>query len=561
LVRDASKRITQIPRAVWFLSGAEENLQRDVWVIRKTLVQRKPIRRRDLGDDTDVCGVAWHRADRLYAGETASLRGYPPAVVSLADRSRVWALPGLIAFSIIVFTAGSGSVARLKHVATEGRWVVLFAELGLAAVLAWRTVRAVGVSRGLLIFGLFAGAFAALGVVSTAWSPTPRVTFERAVSVGVLFIVAACVAASVGYDPRARRRILAGIGAGAGLVAVIGFLMLALGLSGAAQEASRVTPWRFRGFGENPNTIPVLGAAVMPVVTWLWLTTTERFPRFIWALCFVALLATAVATQSRGGLVGAFVGVALVLGLLIERWPRRAMAVASLGVVVALGIVLRQATQPQPPAFYSSVRPAPPAATVVPYKPAKVRSRGGKSRAVVNKLAPPRPSASYRAAQLPPRDSEIGFPSLSRSGVSDIASGRVAAWAGALQLIKGEPLLGYGFGTESKIFVDRWYYFESDLPENSSIGILLQLGIVGFGLMVALLALLIVGSVRALRARVAETRSLAIVGLGTLAGAVTVTFIQSYIYSVGNVASQSVWIVAFLLSAAVLGPRSANARS
>lgn len=503
-------------------------------------------------------------------GKLPCLEAILPQVLSLSDRSRVWALPGLIGFSIVVFAAGSGSVARLKHLASEGRWVVLFAELGLAGALAWRTVRVVGMPRGLWFFGLFAAAFAALGMLSTAWSPTPRVTFERAVSLGVLFTTAACVAAAVGYDSRSRRRVFVGIGIGAGIVAVIGFLMLALGLPGAAQEASRVTPWRFRGFGENPNTIPVLGAAAMPVITWLWLTTSERVPRFVWAVFFVALLATAVATQSRGGLIGAFVGVSLVLGLLIERWPHKATAIASFGAVVALGIVLRQATQPQPPAFYSSVKPAPHLATVVPYKPSRgsktpapAASRGSKTPApaTVNKLRPPRPTAAYRTAELPPRDSEIGFPTLSRSGVSDIASGRVAAWAGALQLIKEEPLLGYGFGTESRIFVDRWYYFESDLPENSTIGILLQLGVVGFGLMAALLALLVAGGVSALRVGAAETRSLAVVGLGTLAGAVTVTFIQSYIYSVGNVASESVWIVAFLLASGVLGSRSTNARS
>jgi len=457
-------------------------------------------------------------------------------VAHFVDGGRAWALPGLIGFAVVSFACGSSSISGLKHVANGGRWFVLLAVLVLAGVSAWRTGRRSGIPPGLWSFGLVAAAFVGLAVLSTSWSPAPRLTFERGASLGILFAAAASVAVVADADPLMRRRILAGLAAGAGVVAVIGFLMLAAGAGAAAQVASHSTPWRFRGFGENPNTIPVLGATAMPIVMWLWLTTTKRVSRFLWAVSFVALLATAVATESRGGLAGAFVGVTLVLAVLVERWPRKAMAIASYGSVIVLGLVLRQATQPAPPTFYSAVKPPSSVTTVSP-------------------------TAAYHTVVLPPRADEIGFPSLSRAGVTNLASGRVAAWMGALDLVKDRPLLGYGFGTESRVFVDRWYFFESALPENSSIGILLQLGIVGFAIMVALLAVILWGGVRALRASDAEARSLATVGLGAITGALTVTFIQSYIYSVGNVAAATVWITAFILAAGVLGKKAGRARA
>jgi O-antigen ligase len=122
-----------------------------------------------------------------------------------------------------------------------------------------------------------------------------------------------------------------------------------------------------------------------------------------------------------------------------------------------------------------------------------------------------------------------------------------------MKLVEQRPILGYGFGTEGRVFVDRWYYFASGLPENSSIGILLQLGVVGFALLLGLLGQLLWGCVRALRPGNREMSSLAVLGIGVLAGAVCVTFIQSYIYSVGNLASVTVWVSAFVIGTALLG--------
>src|SRR5439155_1395691 len=70
--------------------------------------------------------------------------------------------------------------------------------------------------------------------------------------------------------------------------------------------------------------------------------------------------------------------------------------------------------------------------------------------------------------------------------VASGSSGRSQAWGGALHTAAQRPVAGYGFGTEEHAFVDRYYTFDSGRPENSYIGALLQLGVAGLVLLLAL---------------------------------------------------------------------------
>ncbi len=131
------------------------------------------------------------------------------------------------------------------------------------------------------------------------------------------------------------------------------------------------------------------------------------------------------------------------------------------------------------------------------------------------------------------------------------ASGRGVAWTGAIEQAAGRPLLGYGFGTEGKVFVDRYLTFVGGLTENSYIGLALQLGIVGLAL---LLALVVAPGRQPGGPRSAGAgRSLAAACLGVLAAGLAVAVIQSYFYSVGNIAAAALWITAFLLPAVAVG--------
>jgi O-antigen ligase len=131
-------------------------------------------------------------------------------------------------------------------------------------------------------------------------------------------------------------------------------------------------------------------------------------------------------------------------------------------------------------------------------------------------------------------------------------SGRAEAWQGALEQAAKRPLVGFGFGTESRVFVERYVGFESNLPENSYIGLFLQLGIVGLAVFLALPALLVVRAVRA-PARLDPARlRLAAACAGGLGAGLVLALFQSYIYSAGNNASAAVWICGFLLAAATI---------
>jgi O-antigen ligase len=94
------------------------------------------------------------------------------------------------------------------------------------------------------------------------------------------------------------------------------------------------------------------------------------------------------------------------------------------------------------------------------------------------------------------------------------------------------------------VFVDRYVFFNSGVPENSYIGLLLQLGFVGLVLFV-----LLAGAVlfRALRVR---SDAVAIAAGASFAAGLALAFFQSFVYSAGNNATAAVWISGFLALAA-----------
>ena len=134
-------------------------------------------------------------------------------------------------------------------------------------------------------------------------------------------------------------------------------------------------------------------------------------------------------------------------------------------------------------------------------------------------------------------------------------SGRRAAWRGALEQAGRRPVAGYGFGTEDRVFVDRYRDFSGGLVHNYYLGLLLQLGAVGLA---SFLALMLLWLFRAGRAydRLADRDRLALVACaGMVCAGLAAALVQSYLTSVGNIATVSFWIGAFLL-AALGDPRS-----
>ena len=118
-------------------------------------------------------------------------------------------------------------------------------------------------------------------------------------------------------------------------------------------------------------------------------------------------------------------------------------------------------------------------------------------------------------------------------------------------------MAGYGFGTEARVFVNRYAGFDSDLVENSYIGAALQLGVVGLALLLAVAA----AALGPFALRLARLRQ---AGLETACAGVTVAALvvavtQSYLFSVGNVGTAMVWICVFLLAGlSAWGPGAAQ---
>ena len=414
-------------------------------------------------------------------------------------------IPALAGLTVLAFAAGSSSVANVTRIGHDARWVVL-GVLFVAAAVRVAATRRFLVAPGSLATG---AAFVGLALVSATWSVSPRPGVERALSLGLLFATAILLAAA----ERAPRSLLAGLALGATAVALAGLLMLAVDHSAAVQAATLESPARFRGLGEDANTTALLyGIAIGPALG-------LAYGRRRWLAAVALLGGSIVASGSRGGLFAGGAGL-LVVVVLASPTLRRGIAAAGIVVaVVAAGLAIQN---------------VPKAQTHVTTQTATVPS------------GPPPRHGYLNAEAVYPLDADVGAP-LPGGGQPAISrgffggSGRLDAWTGAVHQILQRPILGFGFGTEGNVFVDRYYYFVGGSPENSYLGISLQLGLVGLVLLLALVAALTWPLRRALRNDVAAACA------GAVAAGLVLAVVQSYVYSVGNIGTATLWICAFLI--------------
>jgi hypothetical protein len=497
-----------------------------------------------------------------------------------ADGTRRAALAGAIALMVLAFAAGSSSVAWAVSVGRSGRWVALVLVLLVASALAATRPDRPRVPRAALVSAGLIAAFAGLALASTAWSVAPRLSFERAASFCLLALAAGAVGLAVAGDRRGVVAVLGGIVAGAGAVALLGLVLLAVAYDQAVQPGS--STWRFRGFGMNPNTVPMLFAlALSPAV---WLAFKGRSPplRIAAALAAALMYAEIVLAGSRGGILAAFLALLIPLAALVHGKRRKALAGIALAAALVGGFTVRVTATPPPvaqapapqqadlPAPAPSPEPsgAPPSGVPRPGPPPSVSTIGGTGRCRKHDKECLRVLRStkqrfpdFRGPLRSRPEDEIGQPIFGDT-VTTRGSGRVAAWQGALSQTELRPLLGYGFGTESSAFVDRWYYFQGSLPENSYLGLLLQVGSIGLVLLALGVGAAIVSGLVALRRREEEWRAPVAVLLGVVVAGAALMLVQSYVYSVGNIATTSFWLCVFLLAgtAAAAPPRTADVR-
>ncbi|MDX6507599.1 MAG: hypothetical protein QOG06_2243 [Gaiellaceae bacterium] len=360
-----------------------------------------------------------------------------------------------------------------------------------------------------------AAALVLVAVLSATWSVDPRHSIGRAVAFGLVLVVAAALAVGTAGDGDAARKLLWALVAGAIAVALTGLLVAAVAPHDSVQQATNSVGQRYRGIGVNPNTVAMLFAVAIPLAAALWFDARGLRGRLVAGAAFLLFGGSIVASGSRGAAAAGVAGL-LVLAVAYSRGtvPRTA-AVAVAVAALALAVT----------AIFVTAVSAP--LTEAEAARAKAYPVGSTERYTPN-------DAEY----IVRLEDELGSSSSGSSRSVFDTSGRLEAWRGAVRQGAHRPLLGYGFATEEAAFVDRYRKFEGGVPENSFIGVFLQLGAVGLALFGGLLAALALAAARAGRAGA--------IGLAVLATGVVLGLVQSYAYAVGNVATLGFWLCAFL---------------
>ena len=396
-------------------------------------------------------------------------------------------------------------------------WLLLELVIVTWAYFAWRAprVRLAGTP-----FAAFGG-FLVLAFVSVAWSVRTHSTEKRALALLALVLVGFALAAVAGARPEMVRRVLEAIVAAAAIVALLGLYMLWVSRDQAVQSASLQYPARYRGIGQNPNTVPLLLAPALPLALWLWTRARSRAGQAAAAGTALLFDGSIVASGSRGALIAALVGTAVWLLTLPRSWRLRLALLAAAAAVFAADVAITQIPKPVSPSAVSH------------------RHTG--------------PHRVIRDAELLlPLEDEIGRPGKNAPPIRRTlfgTSGRARAWDAALHHVARRPVAGYGFGTEAQVFVDRYYGFDSTVPENSYLGVALQLGVVGLVAFLAVLAAVVWVAVVALRTLTGAALAAARACAAVVAGGLVLGMTQSYLTSAGNLASPAVWIAALLLPA------------
>ena len=426
---------------------------------------------------------------------------------------------------ILLTVLSQGSLLSWLEPARKLRWAALLVFAALALVYAL-----VGFDRRRLGFAhVGAALLCALAFASVLWSSFPTLTFERAAVFTVLLVACGALGLGVAGRTTSTRRFVEAIVGGAALVALGGLLVLAFRHDRAVQPATSVLAARYQGLGGGPNTATMVLALVTPLAAYALLEARRLVARLAALAVLLAMLGSIVASGSRGAIVGGFGGLFAFAVLAPTSMRQRVTAAAIVLALLVVAVVITRIPQPQPGA------PALPSAQEEP-----VERPPGKRP--ISPLDPPRLS------------DDVGHPKF---GVAETtrrprtlfgSSGRAQAWEGAVELGAERPVAGYGFGTEDRVFVDRYAEFNSNVPENSYIGIFLQLGAVGLAAFVAFLAAIVVRGAAGLTRLAGAERRLSAACAGAVVGGLLLAVFQSYVYAVGNNATGSLWISAFLLA-------------
>jgi O-antigen ligase len=458
----------------------------------------------------------------------------------------VHVVAGTLGATVFAFGLGSSSVTSLHQAGSHLKWISLAVLLVPAGLLALRTRLTRSPALGVIGSAVI---LLVLAFESTAWSVDPGTTFKKAASLGLLVAAGLLLAVAVAAAPALAAPLSAGVVAGAAAYAVGSLLLLAVSEDDAVQLPTPGTPSRFRGLSENPNAVSLLCALVLPLAVWGCFGGRSRATRASAGVTAVLLYVVVGLSGSRGALLAVLTGLGAFALLVPRSRPARIVALGTAAGLFLIGYSVSNASILPTPASAVQATAATSAVETTPAPPARtIPSRPPPSPKPTRAQPSPKPTSA--PAKTIPWDlqghrlaDEIGSgDSGPRTLFGD--SGRLQAWRGAVAIGAKRPIAGYGFGTEAKAFVDRWAAFEGNLPENSYVGMFLQLGAVGVVLLLAFGVSTLIAARRALTG----DRLLVAGLLGTFIAGATLAVEQSYVYAVGNLGTVPLWSAAFLLA-------------
>jgi O-antigen ligase len=403
-----------------------------------------------------------------------------------AERVHAWRLLTLASL-VVAIVRGNGIAVQVDLLLTAAQ----FGLLALALVVVWLTPHDLQQRRTWVAWA--AVALVAFAAVSAFWSPIPGTTVSRA-ALFLLLLAFAFESSRVRWADRAvlQRDMLL-------LFAVTAaFFGIALILAMFSVPGTWGDYFRFRGFTANATVAGWIAVMVFPLGYDRILETRGR-TRLLFAAGGAVLIATVIASGTRGALIGLFVAVLIVHVLRRSGWVVGAITIA----VVAAGTALTL-FGPSLEAV-NGVAPAP---------------EFGATNGPTSTAAPAAPAVDPGPL--------VGRVTESRT---DISSGRLDLWHTGIDLWQQKPVGGWGFGS-THVLPGLKGGLDMSM-HNAYISSLLELGVVGALLFVGLLAAVFSG--RKLRDRPALVAAAAIVLLNGL--------FESSLINLGSPVTTLAWLI------------------
>jgi len=392
---------------------------------------------------------------------------------------------GLIGFSLLFFSRGilifltilclvlaQSSFGMIQAAALNLRWVffILFALHVFGDIFLGRTVRKIK------IFDILAIVFVIYALLSSFYSPIRSLSQERAITILLLYISVFWIIWKYVYEqgPEKTVNLILQVTM---LIFIISYLMLFI------SPHLSFLYGRFQGIFQNPNSIGITCAILLPLSLWQFLETKKKTALFLFFLMLVGLFLSA----SRNSINA----VVIAMGYFIYMRSRKYRPLVFF-LLMSLILILTWATQTLAAHFFQ---------------------------------------AYYRTETIP------------------TLGGRMGIWPYALELITNKPIFGYGFGVEDKILPLKYPMLRGQLGtymHNSYLGMMLQLGIVGFIIFYSPLFILLFKEL--FSRQDSKTPLLRYALQASLIAGLLCCVFESWVYSVGNAQAFPFWIMVMLLT-------------